>query len=77
MEARVIPGPVPSALDAACHAVTCGYGKLQSAAFQRGASYARLGLPVDDSGRFGAYVRAGATWVENETNRRAAQREAR
>lgn len=76
LSATIVAGPKPSVLDALVHAEKCGYGKLQTAAFEAGFFQALINAPVDEKalgGRFGSYYRAGMEWTRSEIERRAAE----
>lgn len=75
ISARIVPGARPTLLDAAAHCASVGYGKMQSAAFERGvfAAMSSDATPGPVVGRFAAYVAAGHAWFESEVARRAAE----
>ena len=72
LSAHVVPGAKPGGLDIDCEAATRGLGKLQAAAFSRGAMRA-CGFPMtaERSPRARAWALDGERWAREEIERRA------
>jgi hypothetical protein len=61
LSAKIVEGPKPSSIDGMIEAEKRGYGKLQAAAFERGVTYALMGIKPqpNEGGRFATQFLAG------------------
>jgi hypothetical protein len=72
MEARIVPGPKPSAMDSMIEADRRGYGQAQADAFSQGVILTNVGRPNVETGvRRRKWIDAGMKWATEEAARRA------